>query len=186
MKFLRSFFLLTLSLLLLTCSNTPKEEAKSENEEKFFSDSRLGKDAEFLVEYASFLNYSLALSNVAADKAVNPEVQVFAKEMRTDHYALKNELASLAGDFQISLPSELSMEAEADIELMDALPQSAFGVEYLGEVINLHQEWEGQVEEVINNTKVDRILDFARKINDHQFRHVERAEETLKNLQLNS
>ncbi len=186
MKYSKLFFILLLSFITMACSNTPKEEAKSENEEKFFSDSRLEEDADFLVEYASFLNYSLALSDIAMEKSVQEEVKMLAKEVRGDHYTIKNELASLAGDFQISLPSEISMEKKAEIKAMDALPPTAFEVEYLSKIINMHEAWESQLKEVIDNTKVEMILDFARKINDHQFRHLEKAEKALENLQVNS
>lgn len=175
-----------LSFLFIGCNQTPEQRAKSVNEDKFFSDSRLGKDADFLVEYAAALNFSTALSELAAERLVDANLLAFANEVRTDHYQIKNELSSLAGDFQIEIPAELSLTQKAELEVMDALPQAGFAPEYLERMINLHKDWENELQDVISNTKVEPILDFARKVNDHQFRHIERAQKLEEALKVNS
>jgi len=186
MRYFKFALIPLLFFLAAGCNSTPEEKAMEANEDKFFSDTRLGEDAKFLVEYASFLNYSLALSEMADEKAVNQEVKTLIADMREDHYQLKNELASLAGDFQITLPTEISLEEKAEIEVMDAVPQTAFDLEYLNTVISLHKAWDEQLDNVIEKTKVEQILDFARVIKDVHFRHVERVEELLESVKVNS
>lgn len=186
MKLLKFTLITALSFLFIGCSQSPEQRAKSVNEDKFFSNSRLGEDADFLVEYSAALNYSTALSELASERLVDADMLAFANELRTDHYQLQNELSSLAGDFQIEIPAELSMEQKADLKVLDALPQAAFAPEYLERITKIHKEWENNLQDVISNTKVEPILDFARKVNDHQFRHIERAEKLKEALKVNS
>jgi putative membrane protein len=186
MKLYKILFISILSFFILGCNQSPEERAKSVNEDKFFSDTRLGEDADFLVEYAASLNYATALSELASERLVDADLLAFANEIRTDHYRLKNELSSLAGDFQIEIPAELSLEQKAELEVLDAIPQAAFAPEYLDQMMKVHEGWGKEIQEGISNTKVEPIMDFSRKVNDHHFRHMEKIKKLKKALKVNS
>lgn len=176
MKALKYFStLLIMSLAFLACNNTPAEQAKSANEEKYFDGYRLEEDAAFFVDYASFLNFSTKMADLAATKIGDENIKIFAREMTKDHQMMQSELNQLAAKYKVELPEKLSMEQDAQLDFL--ISDNMLGIDqlYLSQVIRHHQEWEPMLKEVIAETKVDTILNFARKINSHQFRHLERA-----------
>lgn len=175
MKLLKYLSTLLMVLSLLACNNTPAEQAKSANEEKYFDGYRLEEDAEFFVDYASFLNVSTEMANLATEEAADQNIQAFAKEMTHDHQMMRSELDQLAAKYKVELPEELSMQQKAQLEFLTSDNMKEIDELYLSQVIRHHEEWEPSLKEVIAQTKVDTILNFARKIYSHQFRHLERA-----------
>lgn len=172
---LKYLVLACLTIAVTGCYSNPKEEAKVENADKYFGDTRLEKDAQFMVEYAAFMNLSLLMADIAADKAVRPEVQLFASEMKKDHQMLQDTLFTLAQNFAIELPTQISKEQFLQTDALKSAMPEFFDDLYLSKVLHFHSEIEDDVQAVIEETKKDEILDLARLISAHQFRHIQRA-----------
>ena len=115
------------------------------------------------------------MADLAARQTDDEQIKTFAREMTQDHQLIRSELNQLAAKYKVELPEELSMQQEAQLEFLTSDNLQGIDQLFLSQVIRHHEEWEPSLKEVIAETKVDTILNFARKINSHQFRHLERA-----------
>lgn len=181
MKYLKITAILFLCLFMYACGDTPAEEAKAANEEKIFDNYRLGADADFLVDYAAFLHLSIRMNELADEKIENEQITVFAQDMLEDHQTLRKELRKLAEQYNIELPAALSTQQKSQLDFLESGDEGIIEKDqiFLNHIIRLHQDWNEPLNDVIANTKVEAILDFARKINAHQFRHMEEAKRLL-------
>lgn len=88
------------------------EETVSETSDAFED------DAKFAVDAANGGMAEVALSKIAEQKASDPKVKEFAKQMITDHSKANDELKALAASKNITLPSapnEEKQKAAADL-----------------------------------------------------------------------
>lgn len=81
--------------------------------------------------------------------------------------------------YNIELPVELSAEQQGKLDFMRSDGIDELDYLYLKQVVQDHKDWENGLTDVIANTQVDTIMNYARKIKMHQFRHMERAERML-------
>jgi putative membrane protein len=112
----------TLMILFLACmvilsscgkktETDSKEIAEDQNEEKFDSTS-IEKDTEFAVDAADGSMLEVKLGELAAANGTSAKVKELGQMMVTDHTAANEELKTLAGQKNISLPGTLSEKSQ--------------------------------------------------------------------------
>ena len=93
-------------------------EAVADNAATDSVSSAIKDDAEFAVAAANGGMAEVALSKIAEEKATDPKVKEFAKQMIKDHSKANDELKTLATSKNITLPSapnEEKQKAAADL-----------------------------------------------------------------------
>jgi putative membrane protein len=130
-----------ITLAFTACKNEPKHEdtkeiAEEHNEAKFEDNKE--KDAEFLVDVAEFNLQQAELGKLAAIKSNNPSVQEFGKMMQNMHIVKTNELNTLAGSKQISVPQSLTDDNKEDYNNLNKKDIDDFDKKYLDIVIEKH------------------------------------------------
>jgi putative membrane protein len=78
------------------------------------------------------------LGKLAEKRAMNEDVQHFAKHMVTDHSKANEKLKEAAAADKIQLPSRLSTEQREKESKLSALSGSAFDQEYMQEMVAGH------------------------------------------------
>ena len=93
-------------------------EATADSSASDSTSGAVGDEAEFAVAAANGGMAEVALSKIAVEKATDPKVKAFAKQMITDHTKANTELKALAASKNITLPSapnEEKQKAAADL-----------------------------------------------------------------------
>lgn len=88
-----------------------KEVAEEQNEEKF-EDTDIENDTEFAVAVADAGMLEVQLSKLAVERSATPAVKQFAQTMIDEHTKANTELATLAAQKNISLPTVLSDKSQ--------------------------------------------------------------------------
>ena len=96
--------------------------------------------AEFMIEAASGGMMEVALGNMAAKQATNPEVKKFAQMMVTDHTKANNEMKKLAASKNVTLPTRVGEDHQKHIDKMADLRGADFDREYMSMMVEDHEE----------------------------------------------
>jgi putative membrane protein len=102
--------------------------------------SMSGEDAAFLREAASIGLAQIEGANVALDKATDPEVMTFAREMLTDHERSSEELRALAERNGLDLPTESQGRWHREIETLKGRSGPDFDKAYAKAAVKAHEE----------------------------------------------
>ncbi len=105
-------------------------------------------DADFMKQAAQNGAAEIEASQLALQKARNPEVKAFAEKMVADHTKTSEELKQLAASKNVKLPEGPSMKQKAELKMVSAGDDAkfderyakAFGVKAHQETIKLFQE----------------------------------------------
>lgn len=88
-----------------------KEVAEDQNEAKF-EDTEIEDDTQWAVAVADMGMAEVEISKLALERASTPAVKQFAQTMVDDHSKANEELKTLAGQKNISLPAALSDKSQ--------------------------------------------------------------------------
>jgi len=182
MKTIKYFTLLLTTLVLISCNNTPKQEAQEINEMKY-ENTRLARDADVLTSYASNTLLSIEMARIAKDQSNNSEVKALASEMLEDHKKLFGMLITEAANYDIILPENLSENQIEKVEDFKGLDGTAFNTYYLNSVTNYHETLEDGMESMLKQTKYESLLDFGRMVDSQIFVHENRAKSLLEEME---
>jgi putative membrane protein len=107
-------FLLCGGLVLASCSNksTDSEEIAEEQNDAKFDDRDQKQDAEFAVSAADGGMLEVQLGKLAQSNGASEEVKRLGEMMVTDHSKANDELAALAAQKNITLPTALSESSQ--------------------------------------------------------------------------
>ncbi|MCF0052440.1 DUF4142 domain-containing protein [Dyadobacter chenwenxiniae] len=97
-------------------------------------------DTEFAVAAANGGMAEVALSKIAGDKATDPKVKEFAKQMITDHSKANDELKALAASKNITLPSAPNEEKQKAAADLGAKSGSDFDKAYISQMKKDHEQ----------------------------------------------
>ena len=97
-------------------------------------------DAEFAVAAANGGMAEVALSKIADEKATDPKVKEFAKQMITDHSKANAELKTLAASKNITLPSAPNEEKQKAAADLGAKSGTDFDKAYISQMKKDHNE----------------------------------------------
>jgi putative membrane protein len=110
-------------------------------------------------------------AELAAQKAVHPEVKKFAQQMLTEHGAMSKEVSEL--QTKLGLKSDDSVTAkmlrkkgQSDLKKLKELQGEAFDKEYLGDQVLMHKTVLETIEKILipsaDSSELKAMLDNAR------------------------
>jgi putative membrane protein len=82
----------------------------------------------------------VAEANIAVDKTGNADVKEFAQKMITDHTKANDELAKIAQDKGMTLPTEPSKRDRAQAGKLQKLSGAAFDKRYIADQLAAHKQ----------------------------------------------
>lgn len=123
----------------------------------------VGDDAEFAVEAANGGMAEVALSKIAEEKATDPKVKEFAKQMVTDHTKANNELKALAATKNITLPSAPNEEKQKAAADLGGKSGSDFDKAYISQMKKDHDKTVKLFEDAQKDVKDAELKAFIDK-----------------------
>jgi len=164
-------FLSTLCLLaaLTACNNAGNKDAvdkaDSTNEAKLDNDSSNRaatntttapadkETADWMVEVADGGMTEVQVGQLAQDKATNQRVKSFAGMMVQDHSKANDELKSLAGQKNVTLPADISDDHKKHKEDLSKKKGKDFDKAYMKMMVDDHQKTVDKFEKASKNSK---------------------------------
>jgi len=176
---------LCLALLLMSsCSNSTdtKELAEESNDEKF--DRKGEKAADQLVDAYSGNLYEVKVSENASLNAVDPEVKKIAAMMVDAHSKMNVDIATLASQKNITLPSDLTDDQRNRIEKLTEKTGLDYDKEYISEMKDKHEKTIKRLERASEKCEDPEVQTWATNILPevrHHLDMINTAHENLKN-----
>ena len=134
----------------------------------------LGDDAEFAVEAANGGMAEVALSKIAEEKATDPKVKAFAKQMVTDHTKANKELKALASAKNITLPSAPNEEKQKAAADLGGKSGSDFDKAYISQMkkdhdktVKLFEDAQKEVKDAELKAFIDKTLPVIKAHAEH-------------------
>ncbi|WP_031529957.1 DUF4142 domain-containing protein [Dyadobacter crusticola] len=183
MKIASAFMTLATVAMLWGCGSKSTETtdttdfADSTNEALTDGDSASAvaeDDTEFAVEAANGGLAEVALSKIAQEKATNPEVKEFAKQMITDHSKANEELKTIAMSKNITLPTAPNEEKQKAASDLGAKSGSDFDKAYIAQMkkdhdatVKLFEDAQKEVKDAELKAFIDKTLPVIKAHAEH-------------------
>jgi putative membrane protein len=116
-----------------------KKVADKQNEQKF-EDTKLEKDADFVVNAADGGLFEVQASALAKTNASSEKVKMLAEHIVTDHSKANEELKKVAAKKNITLPGKLSNKMQEKFDELTKLKGEDFDKEYTKTMIDAHKD----------------------------------------------
>lgn len=170
--------------LMSSCSHNQdsKEVAEESNEEKF--DNKGEKAADHLVDAYSGNMYEVKVSENAAMNATDPEVKKIAAMMVEAHTKMNTDVAGLASQKNVTLPTDLTDDQRKCIEKLTEKSGLDYDKEYISDLKDKHEKTLKMLEKVSDKCDDPEIKNWAtNSIPEvrHHLDMVNAAHENLKN-----
>jgi len=177
--------LATAALLMAACadssnSNTSGNTNNSLNNTNSTAASNTPStaDRDFMTKAAVGGMEEVALGNLATQKAASADVKAFGQRMVTDHSRAGDELKSLAAQKNVTLPTALDQQHQADVDKLSKLSGAAFDREYMSMMVKDHVEDVADFErEAASGTDTD-VKGWAGRTVPTLRQHLQMAQET--------
>ncbi len=118
-------------------------------------------DMKFLRDAGADNNFEIQASQLAAQKASNPEVKDFAQKLANDHTQLSNDLSSLAQNKGVTLSSSLEKSDRKELDKLNKYSGKKFDHEYMKEMVKNHKEDIKDFQKEAKNGKDPDLQSFA-------------------------
>jgi putative membrane protein len=168
----KRFWLLALPFLFIACNNESKdsvEKADSTNEAKSDSANGPGKmlsvdesTASFMTTVADVSMSEVKFGELAQSKSTNPRVKSFAEMMVRDHNKANDELKSLAGRKNVTLPANISDDHQKKLDDLQKKTGKDFDRAYMDMMVDGHQSAVNDFEKQKDNKDAD-VKDWVNK-----------------------
>jgi putative membrane protein len=122
-----------------------------------------GSPEDFMKDAAIGGMTEVELGKLAAQKARNADVKKFAQMMVTDHSKANDELKSLAQKKNITLPSALDSDHQADVDELKSEAPDDFDKEYVEMMVDDHEKDVAEFERQSQNSPDADVKAFAAK-----------------------
>jgi putative membrane protein len=139
-----------------------RAEGLSAEEQKFVKKAAAGGLAE------------VKLSELASQRATDPKVKDFAKQMVTDHTQANNELQPIAESNKIPVPTRLQGDHETAYKHLEKLSGKKFDAAYVKIMVTDHDETVNAFEDASSKAKdpslkafIDKTLPVLRQHKEH-------------------
>jgi putative membrane protein len=161
----RNLLPVALSVLVATsllAAGSGKAQGLSAEEQQFVKKAAAGGLAE------------VKLSELANDRASDPKVKDFAKQMVTDHTQANDELKPIAESNKIPVPTKLTGKHEVAYKHLEKLSGAKFDAAYIQIMVGDHDKTVSAFEEASSTVKdpslkafVDKTLPVLRQHKEH-------------------
>jgi putative membrane protein len=98
------------------------------------------QDKDFLAKAAQSDVNEIKLSQLAEQKASNPQVKMFARKMVTDHKALEMKMKPYAMAWRITTATDLDDDHKAEYQKLNGLTGNDFDKEYMDAMATDHHK----------------------------------------------
>ena len=149
-------------------------EAVADNAASDSSSTAMEDDAEFAVKAANGGMAEVALSKIAEEKATDPKVKEFAKQMIKDHSKANDELKKLAGSKNITLPSAPNEEKQKAASDLGGKSGSDFDKAYISQMkkdhdqtVKLFEDAQKEVKDAELKAFIDKTLPVIKAHAEH-------------------
>ena len=138
-------------------------EAVADNAATDSISSAIKDDAEFAVAAANGGMAEVALSKIAEEKATDPKVKEFAKQMIKDHSKANDELKTIASSKNITLPSAPNEEKQKAASDLGGMSGSNFDKAYISQMKKDHEQTVKLFEDAQKDVKDADLKAFIEK-----------------------
>ena len=175
MKIVTTFMALATVAMLSGCGSKSTEttdttefadstnEAAADNTASDSASVAAEDDAEFAVNAANGGMAEVALSKIAEEKATDPKVKEFAKQMITDHSKANDELKTLAASKNITLPSAPNEEKQKAASNLGSKSGADFDKAYIAQMKKDHDQTVKLFEDAQKDVKDAELKAFIDK-----------------------
>lgn len=132
-------------------------------------------DRDFAMKAALSNRAEIELGELAATRAQHDSVKAFARLMINEHTTAQNELATLAQNKQISLPTTIDSAHQALKNQLMAMSGNRFDSTYISTQVVDHQRTQQDFQTEINQGQNGEIKNYANKYLPHINMHLDRA-----------
>ncbi len=119
--------------------------------------------SEFMTKVADVNMAEVKLGQMAQDKGTNQRVKDFGAMMVKDHTAAGNELKSLAGQKNVTLPQTVSNDHQKKADDLNKKSGADFDKAYISAMVDGHQSTINDFEKASKNTKDADVKAWADK-----------------------
>ncbi|MES2285629.1 MAG: DUF4142 domain-containing protein [Bacteroidota bacterium] len=151
-----------------------KKVAIKENEEKF-DDTKLEKDAKFVVEASDVGLFQVMASELAKKKSSSQMVKDLAEKLIKDHSQFNAELKTVAMEKSITIPEKLSAKYQRKFDNLNE-EEEDFNREYTRIMVSDHKYMIDLYEKEVEKGEVAEIKSWASKRITTLKQHLEMSE----------
>lgn len=150
-----------------SCNNKPKEEDTKETAEDLNkenlkgSDMDMRRDADFLVEVAEINLKEIELGKLAQTKGITQDVKALGKMMESEHTRNQEELKTLAGQKNITVPTSLTEKGKEAYEMLSKKDGKDFDKAYAEKMVEGHEKAIEKFEKEANDASDADIKNWA-------------------------
>jgi putative membrane protein len=134
-------------------------------------------DAKFAMKAAQGGLAEVQLGQLAAQKASNPDVKAFGQMMVDDHTKANDQLKSVAGQENITLPATLDGKDQALMTKLQGLSGADFDKAYIKAMVKDHQQDVKEFQKEADKGKDPQIKNFASATLSTLQKHLSRAQQ---------
>lgn len=118
-------------------------------------------DHKFVMEAAVGGMEEVQLGQLAAQKAMDPEVKNFGQHMVDDHSKANSQLLQLAAQKGVTPPTTLSADKQKDMDKLNSLSGAAFDKAYIDMMVKDHKKDVAEFQKQAKNGKDADLKSFA-------------------------
>jgi putative membrane protein len=145
-----------------TDQNDPKAVAEEHNDAKF--DKAKERDAQFLVDAAEINIEEINLSKLAQSQANAADIKDLAKAMEEDHTKAMKELEALASKKMVTIPTEMTKDAQSAYDELKDKTGSGFDRKYCSMMVDGHKDAVEKFEKASTDSEDYEIKTWAGKM----------------------
>lgn len=178
-KFTMSALMMASVLAFTACNSNKSEDSKEvaeEQNEAKLDTTALEDDSEFAVAAADGGMMEVKLGELAQTNAASADVKKFGQMMVTDHGKAGEELKTLAGQKNITLPASLSDDKQKHYDDLAKKKGKEFDKAYVSFMVDDHKEDISEFEEAAKDAKDPDVKAWAEGKLPTLKHHLEMAE----------
>ena len=134
--------------------------AAEQNDAKF-NNKKLENDAHFLAEAVAFNMEEIRLGELAQEKSSNADVIALGKMLVKAHTTSLKDVTALAKEKLVSIPTELTNDAEEAVTQLNAGSGNDFDKAYCNKMVDTHKNAIAMFEKEIADSRDGEIKEWA-------------------------
>jgi putative membrane protein len=142
------------------------------------------EDVKFIEKAASGGMHEVQLGRLASERASDPEVKKFGEMMVTDHTKVNQELAAVAEQMGVKVPTHQNAEHQAEFNKFNTLKDRTFDQAYIKHMVEDHQKDVQEFKKAGESAKDSRLRNFANKTLPVIREHLTKAEQIASRLKV--
>ena len=133
-------------------------------------------DNRFLADTAQGASHELAISRLAAGRAMQPGVKSYAAMVVSDHQAMNAALRKLAKGKGETLPGGMSTSQQADLVRLRALDGQDFDQAYVKDMVEVNRKDQADSQKEADSTEDAQVKGFIERFRSMDAKHTRMAE----------